>query len=147
MNLKFRYVYRNISNNEIVTLIQDIEEIELSRGVHHNELELIDRLMFTGYKDRDGNEIYEGDILRPNNSVEYEVAVVYFNYGRWEFGNGTLYDAILHAGVHVIGNIYENPEIMEEHHKMKYCSHPEIKIVDGKHICQTCKKEVDVVRK
>ena len=97
---------------------------------HHKEnfWEFIDEerfeiMQYTGIKDKNGREIYEGDIIstdldRPFNIVVFRNGAFmfqchdngkdYYDYmfsveeesDRWEYGE-------------VIGNIYENPELLE----------------------------------
>ena len=66
-------------------------------------------MQYTGLKDKYGKEIYEGDIVaRMGFDVYYNE--VRFNQGMFELGvNSPLYQ----FDVEVVGNIYENPELLE----------------------------------
>jgi len=69
-------------------------------------------MQFTGLKDKDGKEIWEGDILGKGTAERYEV----------DFQDGAF---VIHtrfygvkclnefAYLEVIGNIYENPELLK----------------------------------
>lgn len=76
-------------------------------------------LQYTGLKNSDGTEIYEGDILEIRNLYESpKVAQVVYKDGMIALDDGDecsyLADSICHADVvEVIGNIYENPELLE----------------------------------
>lgn len=78
-------------------------------------------MQYTGLKDKNGKEIYEGDIFRyellnesekelePNSTIYTEE--VHFIDGSFELDNcplGAFYDK-----GEVIGNIYENPELIK----------------------------------
>lgn len=79
-------------------------------------------LQYTGLKDRNGEEIYEGYIVRLNNLVETFVAPVVYNQdeccfdllhpegyrGHWGLNKRT----IATCEYKVMGNIYENPELL-----------------------------------
>ena len=85
---------------------------------------------FTGLLDKQGKEIYEGDIVTVHN-FNYGLSIgmpITFNIatGRWEIiwrekhwhpnGDETVKDLPLAEvidGVEVIGNIYENPELIK----------------------------------
>ena len=93
----------------------------------------IEIMQFTGLKDRHGKEIYDGDIVRilysdwvsqSDYSITLEqhkinksyVGTVVFEDGKYllQFDG---YTDTLHHGVHgerhIIGNIYENPELLK----------------------------------
>jgi uncharacterized phage protein (TIGR01671 family) len=72
-----------------------------------------DIMQFTGLHDKNGKEIYEGDIVRhnPHNCVVYyELASFYI---RWPDDDVDLLE-IFRNELYVIGNIYENPELINK---------------------------------
>jgi len=70
-------------------------------------------LQYTGLKDRNGKEIYEGDIIAGKYGKPLAVSVDDFHGYRFMLGIGTLVRADALNG-EVIGNIYENPELLEK---------------------------------
>jgi len=83
-------------------------------------------MQYTGLKDKNGgNEIYEGDIVRlsPEQQKEWEWSTDWARceydsfYGYWGWSNGwdscNNKDPLNNDEVEVIGNIYENPELLE----------------------------------
>ena len=76
-------------------------------------------MQFTGLHDSDEREIYEGDIL--NSKIGYVYVV--FNLGSFSvaYPDGTatsLYYFLFNQYRHtVIGNIYENPELLERNNQ------------------------------
>lgn len=89
----------------------------------------LELMMYTGLKDRDGQEIYEGDILKgicfflgyeasKTDDRDYWVENIENIENEVKYKNGKflcicfdLYS--LNSTTRVVGNIYENPELME----------------------------------
>ena len=71
-------------------------------------------MQFTGLLDKNGKEIYEGDILRINNNLIEEVKWVDEDnwHGDCVVTGFVNHKAIYHKGPEIIGNIYEHPELL-----------------------------------
>lgn len=80
-----------------------------AQGKHENFV----LMQFTGFTDRNGTDIYEGDIIRYLDNTGYGLVekTVYIEDIR------ALPDFICSKWEEVIGNIYENPELLKEEPK------------------------------
>lgn len=75
-----------------------------------------DIMQYTGLKDKNGKEIYEGDIVKwqhgisPNNDEE-GISVINFDEGCFGLENSYKLNCLLE--MEIIGNIYENKELIK----------------------------------
>jgi uncharacterized phage protein (TIGR01671 family) len=107
--IKFRWW--DTEENEII----DWEQISpLSQEDFTEELELR-AMQFTGLKDKNGKEIYEGDIFHCNK-VNYVLRFLKLGgaYTVHKIEDETDERFLFHCNeqLEVIGNIYENPELL-----------------------------------
>jgi len=76
-------------------------------------------MQYAGLKDKDSIKVYEGDIVRWNRSrgVDDVVDIVVYDkdFLSYRIGkNGIFFKPQLNNNIEVIGNIYENPELLEQ---------------------------------
>lgn len=75
---------------------------------------------FTGLQDKNGKDIYEGDIIDgldidTNFGQTYKNIKVSFRLGEFGIGGGAWHLGLKYLSeIEVIGNIYENPELIKE---------------------------------
>lgn len=82
----------------------------------HGEYETVPIMQFTGMKDYNGKEIYEGDIVRDyDEGFLYKVMFCehYAQFMFYDYLNDDYYDNQDIAEHEIIGNIHENPELWE----------------------------------
>ena len=108
----YNVVYIDFLNKEVFVTNKDNDDMCF-------EFDEVELLRYTGLKDKNGNEIYEGDILGGDYYVNGVAGkVVYDNeIGVWSIfylggGSDFLYNVVNNSIV--VGNMYKNTELLKE---------------------------------
>lgn len=107
-------------NKEIVTQQVYFENgLPDDRDIYCYDLEDIEFMQSTGLKDKNGKEIFEGDIVKMAKDVYSEPT--YYEVVRHRGGAYRLESKqhgcelwLRHTDCEVVGNVYENPELLED---------------------------------
>lgn len=117
--IKFRAMKDDISNSQFVygCLIYDIDGITPRiQAANPHEILFYTCIkgtegQYTGLKDKNGREIYEGDIITGISASKNVKGDIDFVYGSFGIEDYNLHEI---GSVEVIGNIYENPELLSK---------------------------------
>ena len=116
----YRYYFIEERDIEDGIIWRDIPQIQQRYGDHYQYFDVIPETIgqYTGLIDKNGREIYEGDIVRID---DLGIGIVDYEEGRFAMRRREerfcwpVYCRIDHSPFvpEVIGNIYENPELLE----------------------------------
>lgn len=120
MHYDFKFIESGVKGNDWIIFISDkypLENHKTNPFINPNPYfsQQLKKMQFTGLKDKNGKEIYEGDIINTPLNHLFE-----FGFREGKFGCidedylvtfGNEMEVIKKSGV--IGNIYENPELLK----------------------------------
>ncbi|EOU1917656.1 hypothetical protein E6V23_07670 [Clostridium perfringens] len=109
------------TKNKMVTLIAEEESDKSHYVLDYEDGIEAEILQYTGLKDKNGKEIYEGDILINTNKSKLNLGIenqkYLIVYRALGFGLKPLFKGMAlkfnYTDLELIGNIYENPELLE----------------------------------
>ncbi len=104
--------YSNGDHMEYDVTIQDGKYADVESGWDIHGTYDCPLMQYTGLKDKNGKEIYEGDILFDGIGMRLPITVEEYHGYRFMWGKDQLYKGLATDG-EIIGNIYENPNLLE----------------------------------
>ncbi|MCK9369525.1 YopX family protein [Candidatus Dojkabacteria bacterium] len=97
-------------NRGAIKLCEDTEDFSKNNWKAPGDIEI---MQYTGLKDKNGKEIYEGDILKCGNVEKFEVKWIVTEHKCFvQYGYPDTHNFHCSHWCEVIGNIYENPELI-----------------------------------
>jgi len=130
--IKFEILVRHKQSGNTFKDVLTLDELLARNGCYYNPSiqEIVYKRQYTGLKDKNGKEIYEGDVLDWNSTIveckwEKQACAFWINWKRkvdyknekvnhYDFMSATFSDGetYINETMEVIGNIYENPDLL-----------------------------------
>jgi len=101
-------------NKEMVEVELLGKRVLLVKDGEWENIENFEVMQYTGLKDKNGKEIYEGDIVNCFRHEGFEFVTTRLGSNGIETQLGFYPFIEVYGYAEVIGNIYENPELLEE---------------------------------
>jgi len=110
---------------EVLSLFPPLNRLQLQGQNNAIPLYCVKLMQYTGLHDKNGKEIYEGDIIKTTFFDFYNGKAFKANIGHTCYGDGCyfimtdghssniLFRSLTADNLEVIGNIWENPELLE----------------------------------
>ena len=105
MHFDFQFIKSGDRGNDWIIFKSDKENFNGNFNPYFSQQLKI--MQYTGLKDKNGVEIYEGDVIRMPNKKKLQQVV--FKRGFFQMP-----EYFIDETDEVIGNIYENPELLEQ---------------------------------
>jgi len=122
---KFRAWHKELGRMMLIEIMyffffdNELEELELNDPVMNDHISVypdeIELMQSTGLKDKNGKEIFEGDVVSIDTD-EFDLLFVKYESGiYWLMDDEECVEHLsdYYKYVSIVGNIYENPELLE----------------------------------